>query len=170
MSFLHQEIRQQPEVLATLFEQEQANVAGIAAGLRARDIKYVMIAARGTSDNAARYGQYLLGAYNQLPVGLATPSLYSIYNEPPRLGAALVIGISQSGQSKDIVAVLKEGRRQGAVTLAITNEPNAPLAEQADYLIALHAGDERAVAATKTYTAQLATLALLSCATVTFCR
>lgn len=164
MSFLHQEIRQQPEVLATLFEQEQANVARIAAGLRARDIKYVMIAARGTSDNAARYGQYLLGAYNQLPVGLATPSLYSIYDEPPRLGAALVIGISQSGQSKDIVAVLKEGRRQGAVTLAITNEPNAPLAEQADYLIALHAGDERAVAATKTYTAQLAALALLSCA------
>jgi glucosamine--fructose-6-phosphate aminotransferase (isomerizing) len=164
MSFLQEEIQQQPEVLATLVDREYGNVTRIADDLRARDIKYVIIAGRGTSDNAARYGQYILGAHNRLPVGLATPSLYSIYDEPPRLEAALVIGISQSGQSKDIVAVLKEGRRQGAATLAITNAPDAPLAQHADHLVALHAGDERAVAATKTYTAQLAALALLSCA------
>ncbi|MGD8489854.1 MAG: SIS domain-containing protein [Anaerolineae bacterium] len=164
MSFLQEEIQQQPEVLATLLDQEYGNVARIADDLRARNIKYVIIAARGTSDNAARYGQYILGAHNRLPVGLATPSLYSIYDEPPRLRAALVIGISQSGQSEDIVAVLREARRQGAATLAITNAPDAPLARHADHLVALHAGDERAVAATKTYTAQLAALALLSCA------
>lgn len=163
MSFLQDEIHQQPQVLTTLLDREVENVGRIAAGLHARAIKYVVIAARGTSDNAARYGQYLLGAHNRLPVALATPSLYSVYGEPPRLEDALVIGISQSGQSPDIVAVLAEGRKQGSPTLAITNDARSPLAAQADYVISLHAGQERAVAATKTYTAQLAALALLSC-------
>jgi glucosamine--fructose-6-phosphate aminotransferase (isomerizing) len=145
-------------------EREGENARQIAADLRQRRIQYVVIAARGTSDNAARYVQYLLGAHNRLPVALATPSLYSVYREPPRLAGALVIGISQSGQSPDIVAVLAEGRRQGVPTLAISNDPASPLASQADYLLPLHAGPEQAVAATKTYTAQLAALALLSCA------
>jgi glucosamine--fructose-6-phosphate aminotransferase (isomerizing) len=164
MSFLQDEIQQQPEVLARLLEREMGNARRIAAELRERSIRYVMIAARGTSDNAARYGQYLLGAHNRLPVGLATPSLFSVYGEPPRLAGILIIGISQSGQSADIVAVLAEGRRQGTPTLAITNDPGSPLAAQADYVMPLHAGEERAVAATKTYTAQLAALALLACA------
>jgi glucosamine--fructose-6-phosphate aminotransferase (isomerizing) len=164
VSFLQDEIRQQPQVIMTLLDREQDNVQRIAGELRARPIKYVIIAARGTSDNAARYGQYLLGAHNQLAVGLATPSLYSVYHEPPRLEEALVIGISQSGQSPDIVAVLAEGRRQGAPALAITNNPASPLAAEGDFVIPLHAGEERAVAATKTYTAELAALALLSCA------
>ena len=163
MSFLQDEIRQQPQVLMTLLDQETENARRIAADLRARGIKYVIMAARGTSDNAARYGQYLLGAHNRLPVGLATPSLFSVYHQPPRLEDGLIIGISQSGQSPDIVAVLEEGRRQGAPTLAITNVSDSPLAAQADYVISLHAGEERAVAATKTYTAQLTALALLSC-------
>ncbi len=163
MSFLQEEIHQQPQVLAGLLEREEANVRRIAAELQKRGIRFVLIAARGTSDNAARYGQYLFGAHNRLPVGLATPSLFSVYCQPPRLEDVLVIGISQSGQSPDIVAVLAEGRRQGAPTLAITNDPDSPLAAQADFLIELHAGEERAIAATKTYTAQLAALALLSC-------
>jgi glucosamine--fructose-6-phosphate aminotransferase (isomerizing) len=164
MSVLESEIRQQAQVLTTLLDEETENTQRIAADLRRQDIKYIIIAARGTSDNAARYGQYLLGAYNRLPVGLATPSLFSIYHEPPRLEGGLVIGISQSGQSPDIVAVLEEGQRQGVPTLAITNDPHSPMAARADYLIRLHAGEERAVAATKTYTAQLVALALLSCA------
>ncbi len=164
MSVLQNEIHQQPQVLAALLEQETGNAQRIAASLGARCIKYVIIAARGTSDNAARYGQYLFGAYNRLLVGLATPSLFSVYNQPPRLEDSLVIGISQSGQSPDIVAVLEEGRRQGAPTLAITNDAHSPLAARADYVIPLHAGEELAVAATKTYTAQLTALALLSCA------
>jgi len=164
MSILQDEIREQPQVLTTLLDTEGENTRRIAADLRARGIKYVIMAARGTSDNAARYAQYLFGAYNRLPVGLATPSLFSVYGEPPRLEDGLIIGISQSGQSTDIVAVLEEGQRQGAPTLAVTNDPNSPLATQADYVITLHAGEERAVAATKTYTAQLAALALLSCA------
>lgn len=163
MSFLQSEIRQQPQILMTLLDRETENARRIAADLRTRNVKYVIMAARGTSDNAARYGQYLFGAQNRLPVGLATPSLFSVYGEPPRLENALVIGISQSGQSPDIVAVLEEARQQGAPTLAITNDPSSPLAAQSDHLIPLHAGEERAVAATKTYTAQLVALALLSC-------
>jgi len=161
---LQDEIHQQPQVLATLLDQETDNTRRIAADLLARDIRYVIIAARGTSDNAARYGQYLFGAYNHLPVGLATPSLFSVYRQPPKLNDCLMIGISQSGQSPDIVAVLEEGKRQGAPTLAITNEPESPLAAQAEHIISLHAGKEQAVAATKTFTSQLAALALLSCA------
>ncbi|MFZ5917302.1 MAG: SIS domain-containing protein [Chloroflexota bacterium] len=164
MSFLQDEIHQQPQVLNRLLERETENARRIAADLRGRAIKYVVVAARGTSDNAARYGQYLLGGHNRLPVALATPSLFSVYAEPPRLDDALVVGISQSGQSPDIVAVLAEARHQGAPTLAITNDADSPLAAHADYLLSLHAGQERAVAATKTYTAQLAALALLSCA------
>ncbi len=164
MSFLQDEIHQQPEVLTALLEREAGNVQRIATDLQSRRIQYAIIAARGTSDNAARYGQYVLGARNHLAVGLATPSLFSVYHRPPRLEGGLVIGISQSGQSPDIVAVLEQGQRQGAPTLAITNDPSSPLAMQADYVIPLHAGEELAVAATKTYTAQLAALALLSCA------
>ncbi|MDH4137904.1 MAG: SIS domain-containing protein [Anaerolineae bacterium] len=148
----------------TLLDREIENAQRIAADLRARSVKYVIMAARGTSDNAARYGQYLFGAYNRLPVGLATPSLFSVYGQPPRLEDSLIIGISQSGQSPDIVAVLEEGQRQGVPTLAVTNDPDSPLGAQGDYVLALHAGEEQAVAATKTYTAQLAALALLSCA------
>jgi glucosamine--fructose-6-phosphate aminotransferase (isomerizing) len=122
----------------------------------------VVIAARGTSDNAARYAKYLLGAINGLPVALATPSLFTIYQRTPKFGNALVLGISQSGKSPDIVAVLAEARRQGSLTAAITNFPDSDLGQAADYVINLHAGLERSIAATKTYTSELASIALLS--------
>jgi glucosamine--fructose-6-phosphate aminotransferase (isomerizing) len=120
------------------------------------------IAARGTSDNAARYAKYLLGAANSLVVGLATPSQITIYQEPPRFGNALVLGISQSGRSPDIVSVVAEARRQGALTAAITNAPRSDLALAASHVLDLQAGHEKSVAATKTYTAELAAIALLS--------
>jgi glutamine---fructose-6-phosphate transaminase (isomerizing) len=161
VSILAQEIQQQPQVLRQLLEAETANVASLVEQLRGQ-FEYVAIAARGTSDNAARYAQYLFGAHNQLPVSLATPSLYTLYERPPSLAGALVVGISQSGQSPDIVGVVAEGRRQGRPTLAITNDPASPLAQAAGHLIALHTGPERAVAATKTYTASLGALALFS--------
>lgn len=127
-----------------------------------RGIEYVVIAGRGTSDNAARYAQYVWGARNRLSVGLAAPSLFSVYDSPPSFGSAAVVGISQSGQSPDIVAVLSEARRQGRPTLAITNDSTSPLASVADYVLALLTGPENAIAATKTYTAELAAVALLS--------
>lgn len=159
---LYQEIHEQPVVLARLLQAEVETASALAAEIRRRDISHVVIAARGTSDNAARYAQYLWGAFNGLPVGLATPSLFSIYKQPPRLGNALVVGISQSGRSPDIVSVVAEGRRQGALTASITNFPESDLGRAAEFVLCLHAGEEKSVAATKTYTAELAAIALLS--------
>jgi glucosamine--fructose-6-phosphate aminotransferase (isomerizing) len=161
MSILENEINEQPAVIARLLEQETENVRRLTADLRGR-FSHVVIAARGTSDNAARYAQYLLGAHNRLQVALATPSLFTLYRQPPRLTGALVIGISQSGQSPDIVSVVAEGARQGRPSLALTNDMQSPLAQAADHVIPLHAGPEQAVAASKTYTASLAALALFS--------
>jgi len=159
---IFREIYEQPEVVGRLLAEEQGSTAELARAVRARGIDHVLIAARGTSDNAARYAQYVLGAINRLPVGLAAPSLFTIYHSPPRFGRALVLGISQSGKSPDIVSVLAEAQQQGALTAAITNEPGSDLAAVADVVVALHAGEERAVAATKTYTAELAAIALFS--------
>jgi len=124
----------------------------------------VLMAGRGTSDNVCRYAGYLWGAKNKLLVALALPSLFSLYHEPPSLLQSVVVGVSQSGQSPDIVSVLDEGRRQGAITVAITNNNSSPLSKAADYSINILTGDEKAIAATKTYTAQLLTIAMISCA------
>lgn len=162
MSVMYDEILEQPSVIRRLLDQEADRVASIGRSLAVQGIRYVVIAARGTSDNAARYGQYIFGAQNDLTVALATPSLFSVYKRPPRMDRALVVGISQSGQSPDIISVLDEARRQGVATIAITNDPASPLAAAAQHVLELHAGEERSTAATKTYTAQLAALALLS--------
>jgi len=161
-TYLHQEIHEQPAVIGALLDREQATMKELSRAIHTRDITHVVIAARGTSDNAARYAQYLLGAMNGLSVGLAAPSLFTIYQRPPRLRNALLLGISQSGKSPDIVAVLAEARHQGVLTAALTNQSGSDLAAQADFVINLGAGEERSVAATKTYTAELAAIALLS--------
>jgi glucosamine--fructose-6-phosphate aminotransferase (isomerizing) len=161
-SRLRTEIHEQPEVLARLLLSQRSVVAGWAREMAGRQINQVVIAARGTSDNAGRYAQYLFGAMNGLLVALATPSLFTYYGRPPRLQHALVLGISQSGMSPDVVAVLAEARRQGALTAVLTNAPDSALAAQADFIVDLCAGEERAVAATKTYTAELAGIALMS--------
>ncbi len=161
-SILYDEISEQPAVIRRLLDAEMAHITRLGAQLASYKPRFVLIAARGTSDNAARYAQYVFGVRNSLTVALAAPSLFSIYQCPPKLEGALVIGISQSGQSPDIVSVLEEAQRQGAPTIAITNDSGSPLAQAAESVIALHAGVERSIAATKTYTAQLAALALLS--------
>lgn len=161
---LRREIHEQPAALARLLQEGRACVEDAAERIRAAQPGWVLIAARGSSDNAARYAQYLLGAQHRLAVGLAVPSLITLYDAPPAVDGALVVGISQSGQSPDIVSVLAEARKQGATTLALTNEPASPLALAANLRIPLSAGPERAVAATKTYTNQLLALAMLSTA------
>jgi glucosamine--fructose-6-phosphate aminotransferase (isomerizing) len=161
---IYSEIFEQPERIESLLVSQKGTVKKLAAVIRARDISYVFLAARGTSDNAGRYANYLWGARNGLPLALATPSLFTYYRRPPRLKNALVVGISQSGQSPDIVSVLEEGRRQGCMTLAVTNEPQSPLADTADFVLDIQAGVERAVAATKTYTSELMVIAMLSAA------
>jgi glutamine---fructose-6-phosphate transaminase (isomerizing) len=162
---LRDEIREQPDVAARLLRDGTAQIDGIAdhiAGrLADREVDHVVIAARGTSDHAAIYAQYLFGAHLRLPVALATPSLISLYGVEPRLDRSLVIGVSQSGQSPDIVGVVAAARRQGAPTIALTNDAGSDLATAAAHHIELRAGPERAVAATKTYTAELLAVALL---------
>ena len=163
-TFFEAELREQPAVLKRLLEAGRARTEAVAARIRERSLRFGVLAARGSSDNAARYGQYLLGIQNGFLAALATPSVFTYYGARPSLADALVVGISQSGQSPDIVEVVREGRRQGALTLAITNEAASPLAQAAELVLELEAGTERSVAATKTYTAQLMVLAMLSAA------
>ncbi len=161
-SFLQKEINEQPAVLRRFIEEEVDNVREIAQRIREADVHYAVIAARGTSDNAAIYTRYLLESFCDLPVSLAAPSIYTLYESPPSLEKALVIGISQSGEGADVNAVVEEGRRQGALTLALTNFAESPLAEAAAHTIQLRAGEEKSVAATKTYTSQLYAMAWLA--------
>jgi glucosamine--fructose-6-phosphate aminotransferase (isomerizing) len=156
------EIREQPAVLARLLADRDGRAHAIAERIREAAPAFVFLAARGSSDHAGLYAKYLWGSANKLPVALATPSLFTLYEAPPALHAALVVGVSQSGQSPDIVEVVAEGRRQGALTLAITNDPASPLAQAAELTLDTATGPEVAVAATKTFTAQLAAIALLS--------
>ena len=161
---LHSEISEQPDIAARLLENQWHPIRVAAEHIRESDIRYVYIAARGTSDHAAIYAKYVFGVYNRLPVALAAPSLFTLFDSPPMLKNALVIGISQSGESPDVVSVVAEGKRQGALTIAITNAPKSPLAEAAGRVIDVQAGEEKAVAATKTYTAELMAIAMLSAA------
>ncbi len=161
MSILDDEIHEQPSVIRNLIKLETDHIRKIVKKINGK-FDYIMIVARGTSDNAARYAQYLFGSRNHLPVGLATPSLFTLYKSPPLLKGALIVAISQSGQSPDIIEVVREGKRQGQPTLAIVNHADSPLANLADDVILLHADTEKAIAATKTYTASLAALAILS--------
>ena len=160
---LFKEISQQPELIRKMIMDERNRIQSVVDGLKNK-FKYIVIAARGSSDNAARYAQYLFGAHNHIQVALATPSLFTLYKESPSLSDALVIGISQSGQSPDIVSVLFEAKRQGCPTLSITNDTKSPLALASDEIIPLNVGTEISTAATKSYTASLAALALISIA------
>src|SRR2546421_85712 len=156
------ELAESPGVVERLLRDARGPLQHLAARVEQRGIDAVFLAARGTSDHAATYAQYVLGIRNGLATGLAVPSVQSVYGAHPDVSRALVIGISQSGASPDVVEVLAGARRQGAVTLAITNEPTSPLAGAAETVVALEAGPELAVAASKTYVAELAAVALLS--------
>jgi glucosamine--fructose-6-phosphate aminotransferase (isomerizing) len=158
------EILEQPSALRRLLSEGREPAERAAAKIKEFKPEWALIAARGSSDNAARYAQYLLGAHNGLGVGLAVPSLISLYGAAPRMGRAAVIGISQSGQSPDIVGVLATAAKQGAITIAVTNDPASPLARASSATLPLFAGEEKAVAATKTYTTELFALAMLSAA------
>jgi glucosamine--fructose-6-phosphate aminotransferase (isomerizing) len=161
---LRDEILEQPDAVQRLLDAAPAAFAPISAALESRRPRFAVIAARGTSDNAGIYAQYLLAIRNGLVVALAAPSTISLYGARPDMADALVVGISQSGRSPDILAVVEEARRQGALTVALTNDTDSALAETADHVVDLQAGPERATAATKTYTTELLAAALLSTA------
>ena len=159
-SAMYREIREQPEVLATILE-EWETVARAARTLRSRGFRFAMLAARGTSDNAALYAKYLFEIRLGVPVSLASPSAFTLYESEMNLENVLVIGISQSGESKDVLEVLRRSRQLGAITLSVTNDEGSSLAAAADVHLWLRAGNEKSVAATKTYTAELFLLYLL---------
>lgn len=161
---LKDEIFQQPDVIRNLLDEGWQDAWRIADDLREFELDYIFLTARGTSDNAGLYAKYLWGIKNNLPVALAGPSMFSMYDAPPDLTHALVVGISQSGQSHDILEVMETGVQKGAPTLAITNYPDSPMGKAAEYVLDIRAGEETSVAATKTYTAQLMSIAMFSAA------
>jgi glucosamine--fructose-6-phosphate aminotransferase (isomerizing) len=166
MLHIESEIAEQPTIISNLLQREAEVARQIAKAIREFNPVFIHIAARGTSDNAARYAQYAFGIHAKLPVALATPSIHTLYETSPNLSRALVIGISQSGKSEDVCRVLIDARAQGALTVAITNAPDSPLAQAAQYHLHLMTGPELSVAATKTYTAQLTAIAMLMTALV----
>jgi len=159
-----EETRQQPQALANTLEHGRATLTEMRRRFENHRPRLVVLAARGTSDNAAQFGRYLIEITTRIPVSLAAPSILTLYQCPLDLTDVLVVGISQSGESTDTNAVREDARERGAVTVGITNEPNGSMARTAEYTLLVQAGPEESVAATKTYTCQLLALYLLACA------
>src|SRR6202167_4717078 len=161
MSQMLEETRQQPEALARTLEEGLATLGDLRRQFEARRPRLVTLVARGTSDNAAQFGRYLIEITTRIPVSLAAPSVLTLYQCPLDLRDVLVVGISQSGESTDTNAVLEDARERGATTVGITNESGSAMAKLVEYPLLIQAGGEKSVAATKTYTCQLLTLYLL---------
>ncbi|HEY0079292.1 MAG TPA: SIS domain-containing protein [Pyrinomonadaceae bacterium] len=150
-----EEIGEQPSALRKTIEEERGKVSRLGAHLRGRDIDLIVLVARGSSDNAALFGRYLLEIATGIPVALAAPSVHTLYGARLKLSRALVVGVSQSGEGEDINRVLESARAGGAFTVGITNEPASTMVGLVDEALLMHGGRERSVAATKTYTGQL---------------
>ncbi len=166
MTRMREEIGQTPSVVERVLRESGPGLGEAAAAIRAAAPRFAVVAARGTSDNAGRYGRYLLETHLGIPTGLAAASVLTTYHARLAWDGVLVLGLSQSGQSPDICAILEDARRGGATTIAITNDPASPLARAAAHVLECRAGEERAVAATKTYVAELAVIAGLVAALV----
>ena len=158
------EIAEQPEVLRRTISGEREKIIKLGDFLRQKDIDLIILVARGSSDNAALFGRYLLEVTTGIPVSLSAPSVFTLYNAKLRLNRALVIGVSQSGEGVDINLVLERAKASGAYTLGITNEEASTMARIADETLLIHAGREKSVAATKTYTGQMLHFYMLAAA------
>ncbi len=162
MSFMLDEIHEQPHLIQKVIDAERGNVRKLCRAMKERDIKLAIIAARGTSDNAALFAKYLIEIHNGIPVALAAPSVITLYGAKFDLSHALVLGISQSGESTDVVEVIRSAGEMGALTACITNVEGSELTKIADHTLLCHAGEEKSVAATKTYTTTLALIYMIS--------
>ncbi len=161
MSRMMEEIREQPAALERTLAGSRRRIEAFRKLVERRRPKLIVLVARGTSDNAALFGRYLLEITTGIPVSLAAPSIVTLYGARPDYRDALVVGISQSGESTDTNRVIEQARAQGALTLGVTNEPRSALAQIAEHVFLVRAGKERSVAATKTYTGQMLMLYLL---------
>lgn len=157
-----EEICEQPAVLEKTIKAEMPKTKKLGEFLREKDIDLIVLAARGSSDNASLFGRYLLEITTGIPVSLSAPSVFTLYNAKLNLKRALVIGVSQSGEGIDINTVLESAKKSGAITLGITNEADSTMAKITDETLLIHAGREKSVAATKTYTGQMLHFYLLA--------
>jgi glucosamine--fructose-6-phosphate aminotransferase (isomerizing) len=155
LSLMLQEIAEQPAALEKTIQEERSKVERLGSFLKERDVDLIVLVARGSSDNAALFGRYLLEVTTGIPVSLAAPSVHTVYNARLRLKRALVIGVSQSGEGEDINLVLENARACGAYTVGMTNEATSSMTKVVHETLLMHGGRERSVAATKTYTGQM---------------
>jgi glucosamine--fructose-6-phosphate aminotransferase (isomerizing) len=162
MSTMRDEIRQQPVSIERTLKSEWKQTQKLRAVFENRRPRFIVLAARGTSDNAAQFGRYLIEMTTGIPVSLAAPSIYTLYQARVDLKDSLVVAISQSGESTDTNLVLERAKEAGAFTIGITNEPESSLAKLAEYTFLVRAGKEKSVAATKTYSGQLFVFYLLA--------
>src|SRR5712692_3481355 len=162
MSLMLAEIKQQPAALERTLRREGHRIARFADSVSKRGVRLIVLVARGSSDNAAQFGRYLLEISTGIPVTLAAPSIFTLYQAPFHFDDVLVVALSQSGESTDTNLVLERAREQGACTIGVTNEASSALARIAEHLFLVHAGREKSVAATKTYTGQLLMLYLIA--------
>lgn len=162
MSRMLEEIREQPGALDRTLSEELRTAGDLRRRLQANPPQLILLVARGTSDNAAQFGRYLLEITTGIPVSMAAPSVFTIYGASLKLKNTLVVAISQSGESTDTNLVAQKAREAGATTVGITNEPDSALAKLAEHVILVRAGREQSVAATKTYTGQLLAMYLLA--------
>lgn len=159
---MREEIRQQPAAIERTLQAELRRGDKLRRHFERNPVRLIVLAARGTSDNAAQFGRYLLEISTGIPVSLAAPSVTTLYRSRINLRDAVVVAISQSGESTDTNLVLEQAKSEGAFTIGITNEPKSSLAGLADETFLVRAGKEKSVAATKTYTGQLACFYLLA--------
>jgi glucosamine--fructose-6-phosphate aminotransferase (isomerizing) len=164
MSLMLAEIAEQPGALERTIAAERGKITKLANTLKSRDIDLIVLVARGSSDNAALFGRYLLEITTGIPVSLSAPSVHTIYGARLKLDHALVVGVSQSGEGEDINRVLENARQGGAFTVGITNEPNSTMTRLVDEALFMHGGRERSVAATKTFTGQIILFYMLASA------
>lgn len=162
MSKMLEEIRHQPEALQKTLESGSRIASELRRHFETHGPRLIVMVARGTSDNAAQFGRYLIEITTRIPVSLAAPSVLTLYESPLEIRDVLVVGISQSGESTDTNAVLEDARKRGAITVGITNDPQSAMVSLVEYPILIEAGAEESVAATKTYTCQLLALYLLA--------
>ena len=155
MSLMLQEIAEQPAALSRTIQAERQKISRLGNFLQGRDIDLIVLVARGSSDNAALFGRYLLEITTGIPVSLSAPSVHTLYGAKLNLKHALVIGVSQSGEGEDINQVLENARAGGAYTVGITNEPSSSMVGRVDETLLMHGGREHSVAATKTFTGQM---------------
>ncbi|MEG1711081.1 MAG: SIS domain-containing protein [Clostridia bacterium] len=162
MTKLRDEILQQPKTIQACIKENAVKSKVLADYVNGLDINYIVTAARGTSDNACNYFKYICESLCSIPVTSAAPSTITIYGGAIKYKNAVVIGVSQSGKAADALEVMNCANLQGCMTVALTNYKDSPMARAAKMHLYLNVGEEFAIAATKTYTAQIAALAQIA--------